>query len=233
MKKQYYNIPRMKKNGQMSETLALAMLITFSGGLQDAYTYFARNHVFANAQTGNIVLMASKIFDGQFSDALHYLCPLIFFAVGIFVAEQIQGIYKEAKRLHWRQAILIIEIVSLFLSGFLSEDNNLIANSLVSFSCAMQVQAFRSVHGYPYASTMCIGNMRAGVSAFSHWTRTKNPESLTKAFHYFAIIVIFALGAVTGYGFLSILGMKTIWISSTLLLISFLMMFVSDINLNK
>ena len=46
---------------QMSETFLLAMIITFSGGLQDAYTYFARNKVFANAQTGNIVLMASKL----------------------------------------------------------------------------------------------------------------------------------------------------------------------------
>ena len=63
----------MKKSKQMSETLVLALIITFSGGLQDAYTYFARNHVFANAQTGNIVLMASKIFDGEYNDALRYL----------------------------------------------------------------------------------------------------------------------------------------------------------------
>lgn len=222
----------MKNSKQMSETLVLALIITFSGGLQDAYTYFARNHVFANAQTGNIVLMASKIFDGEFSDALRYLCPLIAFMIGIFVAEQIQGIYKEAKRLHWRQSVLLLEIVSLFLSGFFSEEQNLIANSLVSFSCAMQVQAFRSVHGYPYASTMCIGNMRAGVSALSHWARTKNHDSLIKGMHYFAIIIIFALGAVTGYGFLSIFGMKTIWISSTLLLVGFLLMFVSEIQHN-
>ena len=223
----------MKKNKQMSETLVLALIITFSGGLQDAYTYFARNHVFANAQTGNIVLMASKIFDGQYSDALHYLFPLISFMIGILVAEQIQGIYKEAKKLHWRQAVLLFEIIALFLSGFFSENQNSIANSLVSFSCAMQVQAFRSVHGYPYASTMCIGNMRAGVSALSHWVRTRNHDSLIKAVHYVTIIVIFALGAVAGYGFLNILGMKTIWISSTLLLIGFLLMFVSEIKLDK
>ena len=46
---------------QMSETFLLAMIITFSGGLQDAYTYFARNKVFANAQTGNPSLERSTI----------------------------------------------------------------------------------------------------------------------------------------------------------------------------
>ena len=105
------------KNKQMSETFLLAMIITFSGGLQDAYTYFARNKVFANAQTGNIVLMASKLSDGQYADAIRYVFPLLSFALGIFVAEQIQGYYKEAKKLHWRQTILILEIVSLFVSG--------------------------------------------------------------------------------------------------------------------
>ena len=62
---------------QMSETFLLAMIITFSGGLQDAYTYFARNKVFANAQTGNIVLMASKLSDGQYADAIRYVFPLL------------------------------------------------------------------------------------------------------------------------------------------------------------
>jgi uncharacterized membrane protein YoaK (UPF0700 family) len=218
----------MKKYSQISETFVLAMIITFSGGLQDAYTYFARNHVFANAQTGNIVLMASKLSDGLYSDALHYLFPLLSFALGVFVAEQIQGYVKEAKKLHWRQYILVLEIISLFISGFFSEEYNSISNSLVSFSCALQVQAFRSMHGYPYASTMCIGNMRSGVSALSHWFRTKKKESLVKAIHYFVIIIIFALGATLGYSLIPVFGMKTIWISSILLVIGFLLMLVPE-----
>ena len=52
------------------------LMFIFSGGLQDAYTYFARNKVFANAQTGNIVLMASKLSDGQYADAIRYVFPV-------------------------------------------------------------------------------------------------------------------------------------------------------------
>lgn len=222
----------MKKTTQMSETMVLAILITFSGGLQDAYTYFQRNHVFANAQTGNIILMAANLFDGNIQDVLRYLIPVIAFMIGIFVAEQIQGRFKESKKLHWRQYILFIEIISLFISGLLNEDGNLYANALVSFSCALQVQAFRSTHQLPYASTMCIGNMRSGVSLLSHYCRTKNHTSLVKAFHYFAIIIVFALGAGVGYVLIPYLQYKTIWISSLFLGIGFTLMFIPEKQLD-
>ena len=40
---------------QMSESFLTAAFLSVSGGLQDMYTYISRGHVFANAQTGNIV----------------------------------------------------------------------------------------------------------------------------------------------------------------------------------
>ena len=36
-----------------------------SGGFQDAYTYFTRDEVFSNAQTGNVVLMSHNFMTGQ------------------------------------------------------------------------------------------------------------------------------------------------------------------------
>ena len=47
-----------------------------------------------------------------------------------------------------------------FLVGFVPIQMNFLANAVVSFVCAMQIQAFKKVHGYAHASTMCIGNMR-------------------------------------------------------------------------
>lgn len=40
-------------HGQMSDSFRAAVFIILSGGFQDAYTYFCRGEVFANAQTGN------------------------------------------------------------------------------------------------------------------------------------------------------------------------------------
>ena len=42
----------------MSESFLTAAFLSISGGLQDAYTYMCRGKVFANAQTGNIVLLS-------------------------------------------------------------------------------------------------------------------------------------------------------------------------------
>ncbi|MGM9941479.1 MAG: YoaK family protein [Bulleidia sp.] len=214
------------KNRQMSETMMIACLITFSGGLQDAYTYFAREKVFANAQTGNIVLMGAHMLDGDLTSVLRYLIPVLSFAAGIFVCEQISARYKEERKLHWRQRILAMEILALTASAFFPSSMNLPANSLISFSCAMQVQAFRSAHGYPYASTMCIGNLRSCVDAFSAWTRTCNPDKAKQCRHYLLVIFIFALGAATGYGLIPYLGMYTILVSSAVLSIACLSMFI-------
>ena len=46
-----------------AERLFPVALLTLSGGLQDAYTYLRRGKVFANAQTGNIVLLGQSLFD--------------------------------------------------------------------------------------------------------------------------------------------------------------------------
>lgn len=42
---------------QRSDSFILGALLSFSGGLQDAYTFNVRDRVFANAQTGNVGLM--------------------------------------------------------------------------------------------------------------------------------------------------------------------------------
>jgi uncharacterized protein DUF1275 len=42
------------------ETLPTGLLLAGAGGFLDAYTFIGRGGVFANAQTGNIVLLASS-----------------------------------------------------------------------------------------------------------------------------------------------------------------------------
>ena len=215
---------------QMSEAFICSAFLALSGGFQDAYTYNTRNEVFSNAQTGNVVLMSQNFMTGKWEAGLKYLFPLFAFALGVLIAEQIQHKYKYAKRLHWRQGILGAEIIILFIVGFIPQRGNMIATVLVSFACAMQVQTFRKVSGYSYASTMCIGNLRSGTEAFTGYLQTHDTEKLKKALYYFGIILFFGLGAGIG-GNLSIrFGYHMIWVSSGLLLISFLLMFVEKMD---
>jgi uncharacterized membrane protein YoaK (UPF0700 family) len=174
-------MPSLKPHGQMSEAFITALFLSVSGGLQDVYTYLYRGKVFANAQTGNIVLMAVKLFAGEWGEALRYLMPLCAFALGIFVAEFIRLKLKRMQWLHWRQLVVLFEILMLFVVGFLPQELNLLANSLVSFSCAMQVQSFRKVNGYAFASTMCIGNLRSGMDSLCAWLVGGSTKAFGKA----------------------------------------------------
>lgn len=213
-----------KSKIQTSETFVLSAILAMSGGFQDAYTYNVRKEVFSNAQTGNIVLMSQHIMMGEMMKGLSYLFPVVAFALGVLVAERIGHRYKGAKRIHWRQIIVAIEIVILFAVGFIPERYDMIATMLVSFSCSMQVQAFRKVNGYGYASTMCIGNLRSGTESLSIYLREKQHGALKKAAHYYGIIFIFAIGAGVG-GICSLhIGIRAIWISSILLAIVCAMM---------
>ena len=222
--------PKTNADVQMSEAFVTSVFLALSGGFQDAYTYFTREEVFSNAQTGNIVLMSTHLMMGEWLDVLRYLLPLLAFASGVFFAEKIHVIFKYAKKLHWRQGVLLMEIVILFFVGFMPKHLDLLATVLVSFACAMQVQTFRKVSGYSYASTMCIGNLRSGTAALSGFIHERKPEQLRQAMYYFGVIFFFALGAGLGGNLSLSFGMHIIWISCGLLLVSFLMMFKEKIQ---
>ena len=184
--------------------------------------------VFANAQTGNIVLLAQNLIDRNWSVALRYFSPLLFFALGVAAAECIHMRYQKAQRIHWRQLVLAIEILLLFAVGFFPNEMDLLANAMVSFACAMQVQAFRKVNGYAFASTMCIGNLRSGMESLCAYGKTKDKKILRKSGNYFGIIFLFAVGAALGGHMIGYIGARTIWISCIILLISFLCMFIKE-----
>ena len=221
-------IHETEQEKQMSEAFVNSAFLALSGGFQDAYTYFTREEVFSNAQTGNVVLMSQHFMCGEWMAGLRYLFPILSFAVGVWVAEQIQGRYRYARKLHWRQSILLLEIVILFVVGFIPTRLDMMATALVSFSCAMQVQSFRKVNGYSYASTMCIGNLRSGIAALSGYVREHKSQQAEQMLYYFGIIFLFALGAGVG----SVLSMnpavsiRAIWVSCALLLVSFCLMFI-------
>ena len=159
-----------------------------------------------------------------------YLFPILAFALGVLVADLIQKKFKYFKKIHWRQGILLFEIIILFAVGFMPKSMDTVAAVIVSFSCAMQVQTFRKVRGYSYASTMCIGNLRSGTAALSGFIHERKPEQLRQAMYYFGVIFFFAVGAGLGGNLSLSFGTHIIWVSCGLLLVSFLMMFKEKIQ---
>ena len=221
-------LEKLRHHGQMSDALRTMVFLTLSGGFQDGYTYMARGQVFANAQTGNVILFGVHLCGGEWATALRYLVPVAAFGAGVYFSAWVRHRFGDRQRLHWRQMVLGIEILLLFLVGFIPAELNLAANVLVSFVCAMQVQAFRKVRGSAYASTMGIGNLRSGVQCLFDWRHNGDTAALRKALRYLTIITVFAVGAVLGCLTSQMWGLRVIWCSCALLGVSFLLMFCRE-----
>ena len=213
---------------QMSEAFINSAFLALSGGFQDAYSYNCRGQVFANAQTGNIVLLGQNIASGNFQNALHYLFPLLAFLAGVYLSEWVRELCKSFQKLHWRQIVLAFEIVMLAIAGLLPQSLNVVSNVLMSFACAMQVDSFRKFRGIPCATTMCIGNMRSGTELLCRYHITKDPELKRKSLHYYFIILVFAIGAAIGAVASQKFGNPAIWIAAGLMLLGFILMFVKE-----
>lgn len=214
----------MKSTKQMSESIRLGALLAVSGGFMDAYSYIQRDHVFANAQTGNILLFGVNLSEGNYSGAMHYFLPVLAFIAGIASAEFVR--MRERNFLHWRQVSVITEAVILAAVAFFPLSLNLPANALISFACGIQVESFRKIRGNSAATTMCIGNMRSGTQHLCQFFRDRDREHLYSAALYYGIILCFVFGAVIGNLAIDFWHEKAILCSSALLLVVFACMFI-------
>ena len=162
--------------------------------------------------------------EGRPADSLRYLLPVVSFAVGIALTAAIRTRFGRMSRLHWRQLALAAEILILFGVSFFPAGQHLIANSLTSLACGIQVQAFRKIEGNGIATTMCIGNLRAGVQALHEYHTARDREELRRSGLYFGVILFFALGAVLGNLLVRRYGLSAIRWDCLLLLLPLLLM---------
>jgi len=211
-------------NKQPSETLLIALLLSMSAGLMDAYSYLYRGEVFANAQTGNLLLFGVYLAKLNFAGALRYFIPVSAFASGIILTEIVQYRMKHYQLLHWRQLTIFIEALILVTVAQIPQSHNLLANSLISFVCGIQVESFREFEGSSATTTMCIGNLRSGIQFFNSYLHTHDNVQLKKSSIYAAIILFFIIGAVFGSYMLNFLASQTIICSSCILLVVFALM---------
>ncbi|MCR5836112.1 MAG: DUF1275 domain-containing protein [Lachnospiraceae bacterium] len=214
-----------KSANQMSESIWLGMVLALSGGFMDAYSYICRDEVFANAQTGNILLFGVNLVERNFTVALRYLCPVLAFTIGIIIADFIRFKVSPERQIHWRQIVVLIEAVILFGVAFIPRGYSLPANTLISLACGIQVESFRSIKGNGIATTMCIGNLRSGTQNLCEYIISKDKTYIRKCRLYYGIIFCFAIGAIIGSIFIKCINERAILICSLLLTVAFLMMY--------
>jgi uncharacterized membrane protein YoaK (UPF0700 family) len=147
-----------------SESVELGILLAIVGGFLDAYTFVGRGGVFANAQTGNVVLIGMEVATGEWGQVVLHAIPILAFMIGVVVAEMIK---KPSMRLFIpdsERAVLILEIAVLFIIGFIPYTSpDIIVTVAISFVSSVQVSSFRKLVGYTYNTTMITGNLRSAT----------------------------------------------------------------------
>lgn len=204
-----------------SESVLLGVILAMVGGILDAYTFVGRGGVFANAQTANIVLVGVYSFERKWSEVIIHIVPIAAFILGVIATEVIKANFFTFFISKWEHAVLVFEIIILFIIGFLPKTvPNNIVNVTISFATSLQFCSFKKLSDSPYATTMCTGNLRsASQAAYAAFTK-KDPEVAKRALRYFIVIFSFLLGTFLGAFLTLSIGSKAVWCVDVLLLVS-------------
>ncbi len=200
------------ENIPIHETLQVGIYLALVGGFLDAYTYIAHGGVFANAQTGNMVLIGIYAVQGHFTQAFYCLFPIAAFFMGVLVTEYFRRYYTPLQFVEWQHLVIIIEIVLLFAVGLIPRRiPNIVVNVTVSFICSLQVNSFRQTKGLPYSTTMCTGNLRSAAEKFFSYIAQGDRAAREGAVRYVAVIAAFCLGAALGAILATVWGGRSVW----------------------
>jgi uncharacterized membrane protein YoaK (UPF0700 family) len=175
------------------ETVPISLLLAFTGGYLDAYTWIVHG-VMANAQTANLVLLWVHGSIGEWDRAVQFAPPMAAFMVGIVIAAWL----RRATGGRASAISTLIEIVLLVAVGILHNRLPDLAGTLgISFVAAMQTATFTKVEGVAYSSVMITGNMRQAIEGVFAVVSGQR-GSLRRPGIFAALCVAFGIGAAVG-----------------------------------
>jgi uncharacterized membrane protein YoaK (UPF0700 family) len=202
-------------------TLGIGALLAAAGGFLDGFTYVGHGQVFANAMTGNVVLLGISCLSGSWRTALHLLPAILAFVVGVSVSQAMQLHSKRRDVSAPYAAVLALEIgVLLVLSALPATTADILFTTSIAFAASVQVQTFREVNGHSYNSTFTTGNLRTLSEAAVGWfLEGHNRASALVIRDFSAICAAFLLGATAGGYSAQVFGNRALWCDVILLVL--------------
>lgn len=177
------------------EALEIASLLAFTGGYLEAYAWIV-HRVFANAQSANLVFLWVYLSGGELGRALHYIPPLLAFAVGVIMACWLRRVAPQrAARIS-----TLTEIVFLFIVAILHNRFPEVAGTLgLSLVAAFQMVSFPKVEGFSYNSVMVTSNFRQTIEGlFTALAGSAEARPFRRPLVFGAMCIVFGSGAAVG-----------------------------------
>ena len=211
-----------------AKTLRLIVVLAVAGGFLDAFTFVAHGGVFANAQTGNVVLLGVAAAHGDVAGAVRHIPPLIAFVLGVAAAEtlthpRIAPLVRRPVRV-----VLVIEIAVLLAVGAIPTP---IASTVVvlavAFVAALQNATFGTVRDWSVNTTMTTGNLRTAARATYRAVFRHDADAASQARTFGLVVLSFLIGAGVGALVAELVGNMAAW-GAALLIVTGLALFFLD-----
>ena len=174
-------------------------VVTAAAGVLDAWVYLDHGHVFANAQTGNVVLMGIELAAGHGEAAWRHVPSLAAFIGGLLLS-RLLGTTLKRRRVNSRTVRLtgecVLLVVLAMIVDHLADDA---VTAWVGFIAAVQITSLSHIGKWSFNTGMTTGNLRGAVSALARALTDEQPRSdWRQAIAIGCLCAAFAAGALLG-----------------------------------
>lgn len=186
---------------EINQNKILTILTIFSiflMGFIDAFTFITQDGLFASAQTGNMVVLAAKLFEGNPIEAFVHLASFVGFSVGAFMA---QGVIERFKEYGWRKyrSYLLLQVIFLFIIAIIQQH---VGASVIGFLLGLlagyELTVFRKIKSTSINNGIMTGNTKNLMNNLYLAIFKKDKEALHTFFTLLLGVGIFMLGVGIG-----------------------------------
>jgi uncharacterized membrane protein YoaK (UPF0700 family) len=198
-------------------SLPVGAVLMVATGFLDAYTFLQHGHVFAQAMTGNLALIAVGAFDPSVVAFWRPLVAYLAFLAGVGV----MWVWSRAEPQRHvpvpQTATLAIQVVVLAVVGFVGGGRpSVVIVPVIAFVAGMQIAAFRDVGPASFTTTVMTTNSMRTVHALLGALTSQDAEGRVVAGAYGTALAGFVGGAFLGAFSSTVLGDRAAWVGAIL-----------------
>jgi uncharacterized membrane protein YoaK (UPF0700 family) len=212
-----------------STTLRFAVLLTGVNAFIDANTFMTRGGVFANVQSGNIIISAIDISARHYGNALAHLWPILAFLIGILISSHIKSGRAEQAFPHPLRWTMAVQSAVVAAVGFVpaSAPRGFVTIP-ISLVAATQMGLFRNVGDLPYFALATTGNLMRFIEAGYTGLLERQRNSHREFGVYGTLTVTFVVGAVIGAFATQVWGVHAMWLPAGFLALTLVLFMVDE-----
>jgi uncharacterized membrane protein YoaK (UPF0700 family) len=195
-------------------SLATGSVLMLATGFVDAYTFLQHGHVFAQAMTGNLVLIAIGAFEPSIVAFWRPLVPYAAFTVGVAV---VWGWSRRRGTPAPQLATLGLLAGVLVVVGFLPAGTlSVVVTAVIAFAAGMQIAAFRDVGRAAFTTTVMTTNSMKAVNTALTALASADADDRAVARAYATALAGFVAGAFLGAFLTTWWGERAAWVDAAL-----------------